>query len=161
MSVVQRLARPVIWFTFWSAAVQIIHLSFWFTLIFRRRWKKRGCPLRYTHTHSRTHTHTLAHTRTRTHTEAQFLSPVTLHLWCSQPSSSSSFNSQTRVKVRLLLTWKSVSSFFLFSRLLFAEVEMIHFQICCCANDSLEFLIHFHFQTEVKEDKKCIPSQNY
>ncbi len=88
------------------SAVQMIHLSFWFTLIFRRRWKRRGCPLRYTHTD--THTHT------------QLLSISTRHLWCSQPSSSSSSSQMLKVRLSLI----SVSSFWAL-RLLFAEVETL------------------------------------
>ncbi len=66
----------------------------------------------------------------------------------------SSFIQQTLVFIKVETVSLSVVQSF---------CDMIHFQICCCANDSLEFLIHFHFQTEVKEEEEdifFIPPQN-
>ncbi len=35
---------------------------------------------------------------------------------------------------------------------------MIHFQVCCCANDSLEFLFAFNFRCS---DSDACPSPNF
>ncbi len=38
-----------------------------------------------------------------------------------------------------------------------SSCDMIHFQVCCCANDSLEFLFKFYFRCS----KSDLPSPNF